>query len=90
MADIVDDFLTRLQQHIPDLPVDTRLNIERDIRRHHGGTRAGDIAKGIGGLSRSTRNFVTGLELRHQKPISEVFRAAGVSRATGYRYLSSK
>ena len=90
MADIVDDFLTRLQQHIPELPIDTRLNIEREIRHHHGGTRAGDIAKGIGGLSRSTRSFVTGLALRQQQPLPEVFRAAGVSRATGYRYLSSK
>ena len=90
MADIVDDFLTRLQQHVPDLPINTRLNLERDIRREYGGTRAGDVAKGIDGLSKSTRTFMVSLGLRHQKPMREIFSMAGVSRRTGYRMLSSK
>lgn len=90
MADIVDDFLTRLQQHVPDLPVDNRLNLEREIRRVHGGTRAGDIAKGVDGLSKKTRTFIVSLGLRHQAPMREIFSKAGVSRATGYRYLASK
>lgn len=90
MADIVDDFLTRLVQHAPDLPIDTRLSLERDIRRHHGGTRAGDIAKGIDGLSKSTRTFIVGLGLRHKQPMREIFARAGVSSRTGYRMLRSK
>lgn len=90
MADIVDDFLTRLVQHAPDLPIDTRLSLERDIRHHHGGTRAGDIAKGVDGLSRSTRTFIVSLGLRHQQPMREIFARAGVSRSTGYRILRSK
>lgn len=90
MADIVDDFLTRLVRHAPDLPIDTRLNLERDIRSHHGGTRAGDIAKGVDGLSKSTRTFIVGLGLRHQKPMREIFASASVSRATGYRILQNK
>lgn len=87
MADIVDDFLTRLVAHVPDLPLEKRLDIEREIRTHHGGTRAGDIAKGVGGLSKNTRTFVIGLGLRQASPLSEVFARAGVSRATGYRVL---
>ena len=90
MADIVDDFLTRLQQHVPDLPINTRLNLERDIRSEHGGTRAGDVAKGINGLSKSTRTFIVSMGLRHQKPMPEIFSAAGISRRTGYRMLGSK
>lgn len=90
MADIVDDFLTRLVRHVPDLPIETRLRLERDIRSHHGGTRAGDVAKGVDGLSRSTRTLIVSLGLRHQKPLREVFAQAGVSRATGYRILQSK
>lgn len=90
MADIVDDFLTRLAQHAPDLPIDTRLSLERDIRRHHGGTRAGDIAKGVDGLSKATRTFIVGLGLRHQQPMREIFARAGVSRSTGYRILRGK
>lgn len=90
MADIVDDFLTRLVQHAPDLPIDTRLSLERDIRRHHGRTRAGYIAKGIDGLSKSTRTFIVGLGLRHKQPMREIFAKASVSRATGYRILQGK
>ena len=90
MADIVDDFLTRLVRHAPDLPIDTRLRLERDIRSHHGGTRAGDIAKGVDGLSKSTRTFVVSMGLRHQTPLREIFAMAGVSRSTGYRILRSK
>lgn len=90
MADIVDDFLTRLVRHVPDLPVDTRLKLERDIRHHHGGTRAGDIAKGIDGLSKSTRTFVVSMGLRHKQPMREIFAQASVSRSTGYRILRGK
>ena len=90
MADIVDDFLTRLAQHVPDLPLDARINLERDIRTHHGGTRAGDIAKGVDGLSKSPRTFIVSMGLRHQKPMREIFASAGVSRSTGYRILRSR
>ena len=90
MADIVDDFLTRLVRHAPDLPLDTRISLERDIRHHHGGTRAGDIAKGVDGLSRTTRTFIVSMGLRHQKPMREIFAAASVSRSTGYRILRGK
>ena len=90
MTDIVDNFLFRLATHIPDLPMDTRLSIERDIRGHYGGTRAGDIAKGVDGLSKTTRTYIVGMGLRHQKPIREIFEMASVSRSTGYRILRSK
>jgi len=90
MADIVDDFLTRLVQHAPDLPIDTRLNLERDMRHHHGGTRPEYVAKGIDGLSKRTRTFIVSLGLRHQKPMREIFAQASVSRSTGYRILRGK
>lgn len=90
MVDIVDDFLMRLERHVPNLPIDSRLKLEREIRHELGGTRAGDIAKGIDGLSKKTRTFIVGLGLRHQKPMREIFAQAGVSRRTGYRILGGK
>ena len=90
MADIVDDFLTRLARHAPDLSIDTRINLERDIRSHHGGASAGDISRGVDGLSKSTRTFIVIMGLRHQQPMREIFAKVGGSRSTFYRILRSK
>ena len=90
MADIVDDFLTRLQRHVPDLPIEKKLTLEREIRFELGGTRAGDIAKGIGGLGKISRMSLVANGLRQQKPLKEIFATAGVSRRTGFRLLAQK
>ena len=90
MADAVDDFLARLVRHAPDFPLETRLNLERDIRQHHGGNDLGYAQKGVDGLSKSTRTFIVGLGLRHKQPMREIFAKASVSRATGYRILQGK
>ena len=87
--DIVDDFLTRLAKHVPDLPIETRLKLEQETRQHWGGNRA-EVAKGIGGLSRTTRRWVVAYGLRQSKPIHEVLRMAGGHRSTGYRILNDK
>lgn len=90
MADIVDDFLTRLQRHVPDLPLEKQLSLEREIRFELGGTRGGDIAKGIGGLGKRSRMALVATGLRQKKSLSEAFGMASISRATGYRALSSR
>ena len=90
MADIVDDFLTRLQRHVPDLPLEKKLNLEREIRLELGGTRGGDIAKGIGGLGKQSRMSLVAHGLRQKKSLSESFGMASISRRTGYRFLSSR
>lgn len=87
--DIVDDFLTRLAKHVPDLPIETRLKLEQETRKHWGGNRA-EVAKGIGGLSRTTRRWVVAHGLSQAQPMGDIFRMANVSRRTGYRILGSK
>ena len=86
MADIVDNFLTRLAQHVPNAPIELRATIERDLRTAWGGSKP-YVAKQ---LNRSTRTTLLANGLRQQRPLSEVFAQAGVSRTTGYRLLGSK
>lgn len=86
MADIVDDFLTRMQQHIPNAPLEVRVTLERDLRTTWGGSKP-YVAKQ---LNRITRTTLLAHGLRQQRPLSEVFAQAGVGRRTGYRLLASK
>jgi len=86
MADIVDDFLQRLAQHVPDVAPDVRLQIESGIRHTWGGTEP-YVGKRI---SRVTRTTLVAHGLQHQRPLTEVFAQAGVARATGYRILQRK
>lgn len=86
MADIVDDFLTRLQQHIPNLPEHVPLQIERDMRASWGGNKP-YVAKQV---SRVTRTQIIASGLRQGKPLRDCFAQAGVARRTGYRILNSK
>ena len=51
MADIVDDFLARMQQHIPQAPIELRATLERDLRTAWGGSKP-YVAKQ---LNRTTR-----------------------------------
>jgi hypothetical protein len=86
MADIVDDFLQRLQQHVPDLPQDIPHQLEAHLRQAWGGNKP-YVAKQA---SRTTRASLVATSLRQGRPIAECFAQAGVSRATGYRILRSK
>jgi len=86
MADIVDDFLTRLQQIVPDLPADAPAKLESSLRQKWGGTEP-YVGKRI---NRGFRASLVALGLRQQRPMSEIFQLAGVSRRTGYRILSGK
>ena len=86
MADIVDDFLTRLQQHIPDAAPDVRFQIEAGIRQDLGGSKS--YVRQAPSLA--SRTFMVAHGLRRAKPLADVFKAAGVSRRTGYRILGSK
>ena len=86
MADIVDDFLQRLAAHIPDAPLEVRYQLETSMRQAWGGNKP-YVAKQT---SRTTRATLVATSLRQGRPIAECFAQAGVSRATGYRILSSK
>lgn len=86
MADIVEDFLARLVQHVPNIPAETRARLEQETRQHWGGTET-YVGKR---LSRSTRTSLVAHGLRQQVPLREVFEKAGVPRRTGYRILGSK
>lgn len=86
MADIVDDFLTRLQQHIPDASPEIRYQLETGLRQVWGGTEP-YVGKRI---SRVTRTYLVAHGLQRQRPLGEVFAQAGVARRTGFRILASK
>ena len=86
MADIVDDFLSRLQQLVPNLPPDTPIQLEKTLRQQWGGTEP-YVGKR---LSRVTRTTIVASGLRQSKTLKEVFAQAGVARRTGYRILGSK
>lgn len=86
MADIVDDFLTRLQQHIPNTTPELRMQLEVGIRQSWGGNEV-YVGKRI---SKITRCSMVAVGLQHQRPLREVFAQAGVARRTGYRILASK
>jgi leucine-zipper of insertion element IS481 len=86
MADIVDDFLTRLQQHVPNVPMEQLVKLESGLRQTHGGTEP-YVGKR---LSLTTRTFLVARGLQRQRPLAEVFAQAGVARRTGYRILGSK
>lgn len=86
MADIVDDFLSRLQQLVPNLPPDAPVQLEKTLRQQWGGTEP-YVGKR---LSRVTRATLVAAGLRQSKTLKEVFAQAGVARRTGYRILGSK
>ena len=86
MTDIVDDFLTRLAQHVPDLQPDLRHQLEASLRQEWGGTKS-YVAKRFGAATTAAR---LGANLRRQLPLKECFAQTGVSRATGYRLLGKK
>ena len=86
MADIVDDFLTRLAQHVPNAPIELRATLERDLRTAWGGSKP-YVAKQ---LNRTTRTTLISNGLRQQRPLQEIFAQAGVCRATGYQILRGK
>ena len=86
MADIIDDFLTRLQQHVPNVAPETRLQLESNLRESWGGSKP-YVGKRV---SMFTRTWVVANGLRRSMPLKEGFKSAGVSSRTGYRILGSK
>lgn len=86
MADIVDDFLLRLQQQVPDLPADVAPKLERTLRAQWGGTEP-YVGKR---LSISTRTRLVANGLQKSRSLKECFAQAGVSSRTGYRILKRK
>ena len=86
MTDIVDDFLTRLAQHLPELQPDVRHKIEASLRQEWGGTKS-YVAKRFGAATTAAR---LSAGLRQKLPLKECFAQTGVSRATGYRLLGKK
>jgi hypothetical protein len=86
MADIIDDFLTRLQQHVPNVAPETRLQLESGLRQSWGGTEP-YVGKRLSPMSRS---WAVANGLRRSMPLKDIFKSAGVSRSTGYRILGSK
>lgn len=95
MADIVDDFLSRLAAHVPaDLAQQLTPKLEAEIRREWGGTDRGYIRKSPAAatprakLSQRVSQVASGLQ-QGLSP-SALFESAGIPRRTGYRILKLK
>lgn len=86
MADIIDDFLLRLQAAVPDLPAGVPLHLERSLREAWGGEKPYVHIKS----ARAVRTARLTEGLLQQKPLQQCFTEAGTSRAVGYRILSGK
>lgn len=85
MADIVDDFLARLRQHIPESTPDRLRALEVDIRGHWGGTTKAYIAKRPAVL----KQHRLALALQQAAPgVAAAFQQAGVRRSFGYELLA--
>jgi len=85
MADIVDDFLTRLHSLLPNLPPDVPLHLEGALRQAWGGTEPY-----VGKRPSRVKSIKIGFSLRNRQPLSMTFAEMKVSRATGYRALRRK
>jgi hypothetical protein len=83
-ADLIDDFLTRLTQHIPQA-AQAIPKLEAELRQHWGGTERTYIRKR---MADSKRTAQVAKMLQQGMPLTEGFAAAGVSRATGYRHMA--
>ena len=86
MADIVSDFLARLQQLAPEIPAQTRQRLEAGLRQDWGGTEPYVANR----PSRAQAAQRLGEALRSRKPLAQCFAEQGISRRTGYRLLSTK
>lgn len=84
--DIVDDFLTKLRAHVPDLPSAVPLQLERDLRENWGGRKPYVAQR----FSRVTQLSLISGALQQKQTLKQVFATARVSRATGYRLLAEK
>jgi hypothetical protein len=85
MADIVDDFLTRLAQLAPDLPKSTLQTLEIQSRQAWGGTEPY-----VGKRPTMRHTVKIGEALRAAKPLSSAFTEAGIRRSQGYALLARK
>ncbi len=84
MADIVDDFMTRLLQISPGL-TETAPMLEAELRRQWGGCEV-YVAKRPGQF----RQMVIGNALATGHSVAEAVAAAGVSQRHGFRVLAQR
>lgn len=86
-ADLIDDFLTRLQHHLPTAAAELAPKLEAELRQQWGGTERNYIRKRPAAEKR-TQRIALGLQEGHAP--AESFVLAGVSRATGFRHMAKK
>lgn len=85
MADIVSDFLERLQTLAPDIPQQTRQVLEAQIRHQWGGTEP-YVARRPAWM----HSIKVAESLRSRKTVSQAIQDAGLKRRNGYYVLNRK
>jgi len=83
MADLLDRVLQRVAAEVPELSGDRLLRIQVDVRND----LAGSIGQ-IGSRPALRHELALSQQLSAGVAISQAFKAAGISRSTGYRILS--
>ncbi len=99
MADIVDDFLQRLQQLAP-IPDTARQQLEQQVRSEWGGAevyvrRHARNARGRTSATRpdlapEQREGVLAAAIQQGVPLADAFERAGLCRSKGYAYLNRR
>lgn len=90
MSDIVDDFLTRLQRHLPDQARELAPKLEAELRLAWGGTERLYIRKRVAANQPQARTAALGQALAAGQPLHDAFASAGLSRRSGFRHLNKR
>jgi len=94
MADIVDDFLTRLSTLAPEVAGQVGPTLEAQIRSQWGGTDRGYIRKNAADRTPAARagqrTAALAAGLQQGQSLGDLFAQAGVPLRTGFRLLSRK
>ncbi len=83
-ADLIDDFLHRLQAHLPEAR-QVAPQLEADLRATWGGTERHYLRKRPAAQQR-TQQLATALQ--QGQPLREAFATAGLSPRSGFRHLA--
>jgi hypothetical protein len=83
-ADLIDDFLTRLSQHIPQATSQLP-QLEAELRQHWGGTERTYIRKRPSADQRAAK---LGHVLQQGLPMAEAWAVTGIPRRSASRLLN--
>jgi hypothetical protein len=86
-ADLIDDFLHRLQAHLPEAR-QVAPQLEAEMRATWGGTERHYIRKRLASNRPEQRTQQLAQALQQGQPLREAFATAGLPARSGFRHLA--